>query len=227
MFTTRVRKLAATGFAAALVGGLALAVSPLSAEAATHTCNGYKATIVGTNGNDDIEGTSGRDVIVGLGGHDEIDGNGGNDVICAGSGNDEVDGGSGNDYIHAGSGHDQLEGSSGNDRIYGADGNDHVEGESGNDTVYGNDGHDLVEGGPAAGDAAGKDYTDNRYHKPGDQYDAATWKLDGIVQDLQTVYSVGETLAAGGEWPNWNEGNPFKAARDKMRPTAAPASASP
>ena len=93
--------------------------------------------------------------------------------------------------------------------------------------LYIDSGTDLVEGGPAAGDAAGKDYTDNRYHKPGDQYDAATWKLDGIVQDLQTVYSVGETLAAGGQWPNWNEGNPFKAARDKMRPTAAAPGASP
>ena len=37
----------------------------------------------------------------------------------------------------------------------------------------------------AAGKAAGEDYSDNRYHKPGDQYDAATWKLDGIVQDLE------------------------------------------
>jgi hypothetical protein len=33
---------------------------------------------------------------------------------------------------------------------------------------------------------------------------------------------VGETLANGGQWPNWYDGNPFKAARDKMR-AAAPA----
>ena len=78
----------------------------------------------------------------------------------------------------------------------------------------------MLEGGKAAGEAAGKDYTDNRYHKPADQYDAATWKLDGIVQDLETMYSVGATLANGGEWPNWYAGNPFKAARDKMRPAA-------
>jgi Zn-dependent M28 family amino/carboxypeptidase len=84
--------------------------------------------------------------------------------------------------------------------------------------LYIDSGTDLVEGGQAAGDAAGKDYTDNRYHKPGDQFDAGTWKLDGIVQDVETAYSVGEALANGGQWPNWNAGNPFKAARDKMRP---------
>ena len=88
--------------------------------------------------------------------------------------------------------------------------------------LYIDSGTDLVEGGKAAGDAAGKDYTDNRYHKPGDQFDAATWKLDGIVQDVDTAYAVGETLANGGQWPNWNAGNPFKAARDKMRPAPAP-----
>ena len=88
--------------------------------------------------------------------------------------------------------------------------------------LYIDSGTDLVEGGKAAGDAAGKDYTDNRYHKPGDQFDAATWKLDGIVQDVNTAYAVGETLANGGQWPNWNAGNPFKAARDKMRPATAP-----
>ena len=87
--------------------------------------------------------------------------------------------------------------------------------------LYIDSGTDLVEGGQAAGDAAGKDYTENRYHKAGDQFDAATWKLDGIVQDVETAYAVGETLANGGQWPNWNAGNPFKAARDKMRPAAA------
>ena len=86
--------------------------------------------------------------------------------------------------------------------------------------LYVDSGTDLVEGGKAAGEAAGKDYTDNRYHKPGDQFDAASWKLDGIVQDLDTVYSIGDTLANGGQWPNWYAGNPFKAARDRMRPAA-------
>ena len=89
--------------------------------------------------------------------------------------------------------------------------------------LYLDSGTDLFEGGKSAGEAAGKDYTANRYHKPGDQYDAATWKVDGIVQDLETLYSIGAKLANDGQWPNWYAGNPFKAARDAMRPTPAAA----
>ena len=84
--------------------------------------------------------------------------------------------------------------------------------------LYVDSGTDLVDGGQTAGDAAGKDYTEHRYHKPGDEYDAASWKLDGILQDLEAVQAVGASLANDGQWPNWNPGNPFKAARDKMRP---------
>lgn len=87
--------------------------------------------------------------------------------------------------------------------------------------LYINSGLDLVEGGATAGDAAGKDYNENRYHKPGDQYDAATWNLEGIVQDLETVLTIGEILANDGKWPNWYEGNPFKAAHDAMHPSSA------
>ena len=92
--------------------------------------------------------------------------------------------------------------------------------------LYIDSGTDLLEGGQAAGDAAGKDYTDNRYHKAGDQFDVATWKLDGIIQDLEVVTTLGTTLANDGQWPNWYAGNPFKAARDAMRPVA-PESAPP
>ena len=84
--------------------------------------------------------------------------------------------------------------------------------------LYLDSGTDLIEGGKSAGEAAGKDYTENRYHKPSDQFDAATWKVDGIIQDLETLEIVGSTLANDGKWPNWYEGNPFKAARDVMRP---------
>lgn len=87
--------------------------------------------------------------------------------------------------------------------------------------LYTGSGNDLLEGGIAAGEAAGRDYNEHRYHKPGDQFDAATWKVDGIVQDLDAVYEVGKTLADSGQWPNWRAGNPFKAARDAMRPAAA------
>ena len=82
--------------------------------------------------------------------------------------------------------------------------------------LYVDAGDDLIDGGKAAGDAAAKDYNENRYHKPGDQYDAATWKLDGTMDELSAVYEVGLEIANGDRWPNWYPGNPFKGARDKM-----------
>ncbi|WP_242101876.1 M28 family metallopeptidase [Lysobacter sp. M2-1] len=84
--------------------------------------------------------------------------------------------------------------------------------------LYTDAGTDLVEGGKAAGDAAGEDYNDNRYHKPGDEYDPATWKLDGAIDDLAAVYDVGLQIANGDTWPNWYKDNAFRAARDKMLP---------
>jgi len=88
--------------------------------------------------------------------------------------------------------------------------------------LYVDGGDDFVEGGKAAGEAAAKDYTENRYHKPSDQYDAATWKLDGVLDDLNAVYGVGRELSSSQAWPNWYKGNAFRAARDaamKTQPT--------
>ncbi|RYZ72736.1 MAG: M20/M25/M40 family metallo-hydrolase [Lysobacteraceae bacterium] len=82
--------------------------------------------------------------------------------------------------------------------------------------LYADGGEDLVDGGSDAGKAAAEDYGKNRYHKPADQYDPATWKLDGTIDDLNALYGVGKELAGGDKWPNWYSGNPFKAARDRM-----------
>ncbi len=82
--------------------------------------------------------------------------------------------------------------------------------------LYADGGEDLREGGVEAGRKAAEDYGRNRYHGPKDEYDAATWKLDGTIEDLQLLYGVGRELAGGDRWPNWYDGNPFKAARDAM-----------
>ena len=54
-------------------------------------------TVIGTNGSDYLEGTSGDDVICGLDGSDTIDGKDGNDIIYGGNENDQIDGGPGSD----------------------------------------------------------------------------------------------------------------------------------
>ena len=53
-----------------------------------------------------------------------------------------------------------------------------------------------------------------------DEFDDA-WKLDGVVQDLDALYGVGKVLAGNEQWPNWYEGNAFRAAHDKLMAPAA------
>ncbi len=81
--------------------------------------------------------------------------------------------------------------------------------------LYAKGGSDLLEGGTEAGKLAGEDYA-RRYHQPSDEIHDG-WRWDGIIEDLQAVYNVGNDLATGDTWPNWREGNPFKAARDAQR----------
>src|SRR5690554_2796855 len=86
--------------------------------------------------------------------------------------------------------------------------------------LYAKGGNDLVEGGTEAGRLAAEDYA-TRYHQPGDVY-REEWNLDGLIQDLEALYEVGRVLADDVEaWPNWYEGNPFKAARDEMMKSRA------
>ncbi len=57
-------------------------------------------------------------------------------------------------------------------------------------------------------------YTEKNYHRPSDEYDAATWKLDGAIDDLQLLFRVGRRLAYGQQWPQWKAGSEFKAIRE-------------
>ena len=79
--------------------------------------------------------------------------------------------------------------------------------------LYAKGGNDLREGGLDAGKAANAEYA-KRYHQPSDEIHDG-WRYDGIVEDLQALYGVGQDLAGGDRWPNWYEGNAFKAARDE------------
>ena len=82
--------------------------------------------------------------------------------------------------------------------------------------LYAKGGDQLVDGGTEAGQKAHLEYRDNRYHKPADEFDP-DWDMRGVVQDLEALYTVGRILAGGELWPNWYDGNAFKAARDRMR----------
>ncbi|MBA17973.1 MAG: peptidase M28 [Sphingomonas sp.] len=82
--------------------------------------------------------------------------------------------------------------------------------------IYFESGEDLVDGGVAAGKAAADDYTENRYHGPKDEY-SDDWDWSGILQNEQLYYIVGRSLAESDAWPNWVEGDEFRAIRDRSR----------
>ncbi|OHB35809.1 MAG: peptidase M20 [Phenylobacterium sp. RIFCSPHIGHO2_01_FULL_70_10] len=74
-------------------------------------------------------------------------------------------------------------------------------------------GDELAQGGVAAGQAWSKAYTADRYHQPADEY-GPDWNLDGMAQDGQLLYALGQELANAETWPEWKAGSEFKAARD-------------
>ena len=142
---------------------LQVTVNEPQALSTTTTCEGETATIVGTPGNDNnIVGTSGRDVIAALGGNDRVRALDGNDLVCGGEDNDIIHGGSGNDRLDGSAGNDELHGSLGSDELLGLTGNDQLFGETGDDDrLHGGLGNDQLDGGSGNDRLNGGSDTDN------------------------------------------------------------------
>ncbi|WP_010164486.1 M28 family metallopeptidase [Sphingomonas sp. PAMC 26617] len=77
---------------------------------------------------------------------------------------------------------------------------------------------DLKQGGTAAGQAWIDAYTGQCYHQACDAW-SKDWKLDGAVQDIDLIGTIGAQLANSTVWPEWKAGSEFKAIRDKSRPS--------
>lgn len=86
--------------------------------------------------------------------------------------------------------------------------------------LYADGGQDKRDGGVAAGKAFAEVYTQQRYHKPMDEYDADNWDMSGMVEDVSALYQVGLEIAQSEDWPEWYEGNEFKAIREASRASA-------
>jgi Ca2+-binding RTX toxin-like protein len=107
----------------------AMTLSPVSGTAMAGngaTCQGVRATILGTDGDDDLIGTSGDDVIVAGGGDDTADAGAGDDLVCGGTGADDLTGGVGNDRLYGELDSDLLSWPEG-DRLMGGAGDDLVD----------------------------------------------------------------------------------------------------
>lgn len=83
----------------------------------------------------EIWGGSGNDIIVGSGGDDTLNGEGGDDLIFGGRGSDTIDGGGGDDILNGGEDDDTIAGGGGNDLVRGDRGADELGGGGGFDVV--------------------------------------------------------------------------------------------
>ena len=80
-------------------------------------------------------------------------------------------------------------------------------------SLYTDAGIDHVEHGVEWTLEQREDYTLNRYHKPSDEFDPS-WDLTGALDDLGLLFRTGYRIADSDEWPNWRDGNEFRAIRD-------------
>lgn len=82
--------------------------------------------------------------------------------------------------------------------------------------LYPNMGRDLVEGGRERGLELAKNFNVERYHQATDEYSPdQDWR--GGAADLRLYFDIGLAIANSREWPNWVEGNEFRAIRDAQR----------
>lgn len=71
-----------------------------------------------------------------------------------------------------------------------------------------------VRGKPAGyGKAEAERYVKERYHKAGDEVHPE-WDNGGIMQDLHAHFRIGLAISDSNDWPQWSEGNEFKAIRE-------------
>ena len=118
---------------------------------------GGNDSIDGVPGDDCINGQDGDDRLVGAEGADQIRGEAGADVVVGGRGDDHIDGGTdaddlagddGDDRVTGRGADDRVDGGAGRDRVKGSGGKDRVKGGPGKDRVQGGTGDDRVDGGP-------------------------------------------------------------------------------
>lgn len=79
---------------------------------------------------------------------------------------------------------------------------------------YVKSGIDLVDGGEERGAAMEAEYRANAYHEPDDEYDE-NWDWSGLMQDLDLYFRLARALGNTDDWPEWNEGDEFRAVRQE------------
>ena len=82
--------------------------------------------------------------------------------------------------------------------------------------LYADGGVDIKDGGLEVGSKMSNDYTQYHYHQPSDEYQDS-WDLSGFKDHLEITRNMVLRLANSEEWPEWYEGNEFKAIREASK----------
>ena len=53
------------------------------------------------------------------------------------------------------------------------------------------------------------EYWRSTYHKPANEYDSATYNLEGLLEDAELFYSLGKRLANETYFPTWSHNSEF------------------
>ncbi len=114
------------------------AVESIELEVALAKTRGYE---IGTSGDDNV---SGEQRYYGLDGDDNISGTSGRDILYGGDGDDRIGGLGGNDIIYGDADNDYILGGDGDDLMYGGAGNDRLHGDGGNSIFVGGRGDDIL-----------------------------------------------------------------------------------
>lgn len=87
--------------------------------------------------------------------------------------------------------------------------------------LYLESGVEDLEHGKAWGKEQRAYYTANNYHKTSDEYrPGMDWR--GAIQNIELLYSVGNSIANGHDFPNWLPSSEFRAARERSLKAIAP-----
>jgi Ca2+-binding RTX toxin-like protein len=116
---------------------LALGGTALAAEAPA-------VVITGTDGDDELEGTSAYDAIFAAAGDDRLDGRAGGDDLFGEAGSDTFVDKAGDDLLRGGNGDDLFAGNPGDDAVFGGNGDDILLDDAGSDLFSGGAGDDRI-----------------------------------------------------------------------------------
>lgn len=83
--------------------------------------------------------------------------------------------------------------------------------------IFAGCGNDVIGKGKEYGQQLRDQHTTQKIHQPSDEYDPATWTMEGAVEYLKLIFRVGKRLGFEKYWPQWKQGSPFKSIRENNK----------